>query len=197
MRHRNKFLAVLFVGITLSAWSCKKDKNEPTPAKNGEQQQGNNDQQEQITTVRLTFTNQNDLNDVVTVNWKDTDGSGGNAPTIDNLKLKAGVIYNLKTEFLDEVNNKDVTQEIKAEAGDHQVFYTIIPNANFVTIAVTDKDPGNKDLGLEGTVTVQGAAGDNGLVRVTLKHQPGSKDANINTGATDAEAEFPVDIVAP
>ena len=190
-------MAVLFVGITLLAWSCKKDKNEPAPAKNGEQQQGNNDQQEQITTVRLTFTNQNDLNDVVTVNWKDTDGSGGNAPTIDNLKLKAGVIYNMKAEFLDEVNNKDVTQEIKAESGDHQVFYTVIPKDGFLAIMTTDKDPGNKDLGLEGTATVQGAANDNGLLRVTLKHQVGNKDGNINTGATDAEAEFPVDIVAP
>ena len=187
---------MLFVGLTLLAWSCKKDKNEPAPVKNDEEQGNNNDQPKPITTVRLTFTNQNDLNDVVTVNWKDLDGSGGNAPTIDNLKLKAGVIYNMKAEFLDEVNNKDVTQEIKAEAGDYQVFYTIIPNA-LLAIAVTDKDPGNKDLGLEGTVTVQGASGDNGLLRVTLKHQPGNKDANINTGATASEAEFPVDIVAP
>lgn len=197
MLQRSKFPIVFFTCIVLLTWGCKKDKDEPCPKTENKVQPSDNEQGEQITTVRLTFTNQNDLNDVVVVNWKDLDGNGGLAPSIDSLQLKSGVVYNMKTEFLDEVNNKDVTQEIKTEGEDHQVFYVVVPNANFLDVTISDKDAGGKDLGLEGILTVQGATADTGILRVTLKHQPGKKDGNINTGTTDIEAEFPVEITAP
>lgn len=190
MKNSQKIHFLLATVAVLSLSSCTKD--DPAP-----EETLDNNPPELITTVRLQFTNQNNVNDVVSVEWKDLDGEGGNAPVIGNLQLKQGATYSLKTFFIDELNAENITDEVKEEGADHQVFYTVTPNANFLSITVTDKDVNNKNLGLEGTAQVLGNINDAGTLKVTLKHQPGMKDGNINTGETDVDVQFPVTIIAP
>lgn len=190
MKKTQKIYFLLSAAAVLSLSSCSND--DPAP-----EETLDDNPPELITTVRLQFTNQNNVNDVVTVEWKDLDGDGGNAPVIGSLQLKQGVTYNLKTFFIDEPNAENITDEVKEEGTDHQVFYTVAPVANFLSMTVTDKDANNKDLGLEGTAQVLGNLNDAGTLKVTLKHQPGIKDGNIGTGETDVEVQFPVTIIAP
>lgn len=151
--------------------------------------------QELITTVRLTYTNTNNVSDFVVVNYRDFDGAGGANPIIDNIRLKANTTYTVKTEVLNESKNPiiDLTPEILTEATEHQFFYVATP-PSMITITYTDKDSKGLPIGLN-TSQIIGAAGTAAL-RVVLKHQPGLKSANstINTGETDIEVIFPVTV---
>ena len=57
-------------------------------------------EEELITTVELTFTNDNDASDVRTASFTDLDGEGGNDPIIDNISLMADATYTLTVKFL-------------------------------------------------------------------------------------------------
>ncbi|PIQ16288.1 MAG: hypothetical protein COW67_03840, partial [Flavobacteriales bacterium CG18_big_fil_WC_8_21_14_2_50_32_9] len=80
----------LFLAATLMV-GCKKDKdspkpNNPTPPANEE---------ELITTVKITFVDTAGVEPTVTVFFRDPDGDGGNAPTqFDTIRLAANSVYN-------------------------------------------------------------------------------------------------------
>lgn len=150
------------------------------------------DEQELLTTVRLTYTNQVNITDIVKVTWKDIDGAGGAAPIIDNLNLKANTTYNVMLEVLDESKTPAVnkTPEIFSEGVQHQFFYA----SALLSVSYADKDTKNLPIGLA-TSQKTGAIGD-GKLKITLKHQPNLKSATstIATGETDIEVEFNVSV---
>ncbi len=168
-------LLLLVVCAGLLITSC--DPDNPTP-----------DDGELITSVTLTLTD-TVSSEVVTASFKDPDGPGGNEPTQeDAILLKANRVYRVSMTFLDESKNPavDVTEEIKAEGKDHVVCFTIAVGFE-VGITFTDSD-GAIPIGLE-TRWATGTAGD-GNIRITLKHQPGSKDGTCDPGETDIEVDF-------
>lgn len=176
------FLCAGLIGFVLSG--C--DKDDDTPPDN---------EQELITTVKLTLRNSVIASDVVTATWRDNDGPGGTAPIIQDLVLKPNTVYEGRVEFLDESNPgdvEDITEEVEEEDIDHQIYY-IATNAN-LTITGYNTDANNLPLGTEATFTT-GTVG-TGNLRVLLKHKPGTKAANdANTkGETDVDVTFPVRI---
>jgi YD repeat-containing protein len=178
-KHKLMLLLSLF-GFIMA--SCDKDDAPP------------DDEQELITTVKLTFTNTASTAEVVTATWRDTDGPGGAAPVITGLFLKPNTSYNGRVEFLDESNpnnTADITEEVEQEGEDHQVYYTATGN---LTVSNLNNDSKGLPLGTRATFTTTAAG--IGTLKVVLKHKPGSKAAGDQEtkGETDVEVIFPVQI---
>lgn len=179
------YTAFLLLGGLLSTTACKENAD-PEPEL----------EQELITTVVLRL-EPADKGQQVTVTWRDLDGPGGQAPVIDNLVLKPNTVYNASLSFLDESmpahGAHDITEEIRTEGSEHEVFYVVTGGANvsFAKNVQTDLDSNNRPIGLETVATT--AAASTGAVRIVLKHQPGLKTAfsTIETGETDVDVTFP------
>lgn len=184
----------LFAALfTLVFAACKKEKNE-TPTENAN---------EEITTLKLTFTNAANAADVVTATWKDLDGIAGNAPVIDKINLKANTTYTVATELLDERKNPadNVTNEIEEEGDEHRVFHLFYATGTaavkdsittVATVTALDKDSKNLPIGLDITMATKAAF--TGFLNVVVRHQPGVKDGTYGPGSTDVLTIFPIEI---
>ena len=191
MKFKNalKIKVSMLAVLALTFTACKND--DPKPP----------NEQELITTVKLTFTNTSNASDKVEATWRDIDGEGGNDPKIDKLSLKAESTYNVTVTFWDETKKpaEDVTKEIKAEDDEHQVFY--IAEGFEITYVYSDKDANKKPLGLKGKVTTKAAG--SGKLRIVLRHKlekgalgvSEGKIANAK-GDTDIDVKFDVTIRA-
>lgn len=171
------FASAAFLLASLSG--CKKDGKAPE------------NEEELITTITLTFTEIGG-SATHTYTFRDTDGPGGNAPTLnEQIILAPNKSYNCTILVLDESKSvvEDITDEIKAESDEHQFYFTPA-NVN-ITVAGLDTDDKGYPLGVK-SVWTTGAASGPGSVKVTLKHKPGVKGANdnINVGETDIEIDF-------
>ncbi|QHT69855.1 type 1 periplasmic binding fold superfamily protein [Rhodocytophaga rosea] len=175
---------LLLVLFSFLVTSCDKDEENPIEE----------NEEELITTVKLTLTNKSNASETVTATWKDPEGDG--SPIITGLTLKPGTTYDGRIEFLDEsnpANVKDITDEIEKEGDAHEIFYTVTGAA--MNVNKTDADNKGFPLGL--TTTFTAATTSSGTLTITLKHKPdGLKQAgdDINVGSTDAEPVFPVSI---
>ncbi len=179
----NRMLLVVLLALTAGFFTqCKKaSKVDP------------DDENELITTIRLHF-KQNGTTS--TFEWKDNDGDGGNAPDIDQIRLKANTTYELTTEFIDgsKTPAEDITEEILEKADEHLVVYTPAP-ASLLTYTYGDKDSRNLGIGLTGTL-VTGNTGQ-GTLKVQLRHQPPVngvpvKNGTAGPGSDDALVDFDV-----
>ncbi len=171
--------AVLFVGCT-----DDDDTSIDTPIIANEE--------ELITTVKLTFIDSSGLSKIFEFN--DPDGEGGMTPTIDTIYLSRGISYNLSTKFFDRSDPNDVediTVEIREEDDEHLICFESI-NISGLTIDIIDSD-GTYELGLSSIVEVSDSASSlNGVLKLILKHQAGVKDGTCPPGETDVEVDFSV-----
>ncbi len=109
-------LFLLLIVFSFITAGCKKDDAVP------------DDEQELITTIRLTLTNVTNSTEVVTATWRDIDGPGGAAPVITGLTLRPNVTYTGTIDFLDESqsnNPVNITDEVEEEGIDHEIFYEV------------------------------------------------------------------------
>lgn len=177
MKHVQLFAVVLFAGLIIAGCKKKKEDNE----------------EELITTVKVTLTPVAG-GTAKTFTWKDADGDGGNAPSIQEITMSPSTSYTCSLQFLDESKSpaEDKTGEVVAEGGDHQVYYE--PAAGNVTINNLNTDGGGLPLGTTST-WASGTAGTNNIV-ITLKHKPGVKAAGdaVTKGETDVQVTFPLKI---
>lgn len=170
------FPLVLFSALFLVV-ACEKDKDN-TP----------DNEQELITTVRLTFSNGAST---LVFNARDIDGDGGLAPVIDKVQLAANTTYHLEVAFLDESKTplSDLTDEVRGEGTDHLVCFTasgVVPDPTGL-----DKDSNSKTLGLTSQITT--AAAGSGTLQIVLKHLADKTAASpCSTGETDVETTFAV-----
>ena len=178
----------LFIALSLmlTITSCRKQPQIPQALIN---------EPENITKVKLTFTDSANASSISTASWSDSDGAGGNAPTVNNITLSASKTYFTTIEVLDETKNPiaKVSDEIFKEADEHQFFFTK-SNVN-VAFTYTDADANGNPLGLK--TKWRTGSNSTGNVSVILKHQPGTKVAapgNINAGSTDIDVSFQITI---
>lgn len=189
MKHKwSKQLSVLgslVLGVLmLTMTGCSKEKDRIS------------NEEELITTVSLKFTKVGDPLTSFTYTFRDTDGEGGNPPSqFDEIVLAANTSYTCTITLLNESVNpaEDITEEIEAEAEDHQ-FYFIPQGEVEVDITVTDTDSQNLPVGIVSAWETGVAS--TGIVRVVLKHKPGSKAANdpVTKGDTDIDLGFVVKV---
>ena len=165
-------------------------------------------EEEVITTVILELEDEagNDIDFV----FEDLDGDGGNAPEITSEPLAANTTYHGHIEFLNELaeeeeeeeeededehghaHGEDVTEEIREEAEEHQVFYVLSSGVDATAqYEDDDVDADGNPVGLEVIITTGDAS--TGTLTITLRHEP--KKPNDGTlsdagGETDVEVTF-------
>ncbi len=181
---------VLALAILLIS-SCKpkdEDPIAPPPPTNEE---------EVITSVTVTFSDPEIMDDVFVFKSQDLDGDGGNPPVVTTVPLPAGRALNMLVTFQNESSTPavDVTGEIEGEASAHQVFFST-GDAD-MSILYGDQDGDGLPLGLV-NVAITGAAS-SGTLTLTLRHDPdkngpGVANGDITSagGVTDVEVFFPL-----
>jgi hypothetical protein len=175
-----KSIYILLLATVL--FSCKKKEVEPT------------EENELITTVKLNFEANGSTK---TFQFKDLDGDGGTAPTVDKIVLDARKTYKLRIELLNEAATpaENITQEVSDEADEHLVVYTT--SNQIASYVYTDKDANNLPIGLIGEYTTNLA--NTGKLQVQLRHQPpvagkASKDGSPAPGSDDLNITFDLEI---
>jgi hypothetical protein len=150
-------------------------------------------EEELITTITITL-NPESEGTKVTLQKRDLDGDGPDAPTFAvSGNLVPGVTYNGSIELLNETESpaEDITEEVEKEDLDHQFFYTIASDLD-VVIDNANLDSKGNILGTEFKL-IAGAAS-SGLLTVTLRHEPTKPNTGLVDagGETDIEASFNV-----
>lgn len=180
-----KLLAALFIS-SLIFTSCSDDHD------HGDD---HDHEEELITTVIYTLTNNADATNTVVLTSTDLDGDGGLDPVETVVgNFKANAAYTGTIQLLNATENpaEDITEEVKEEAEEHEFFYS---NTAGLTILKTDEDANKNPLGVETTATA-GSAG-TGSLTVILKHEPTKPNNNTSAsagGSTDVEVTFNVTV---
>lgn len=169
-------MAVLGTGLT----AC--DSTEPDDDGAGEE--------ELITSVILTLQGGGET---FTAKASDPDGDGTDFQ-IETLTIPSGRSYTGTIGVRDDVNDEDITEEIEAEADEHQFFYeTGGADASRLTVSVTDTDGNSLPVGLAFTITVSGEEPGEATLRVILSHfDDEPKDGVTRSDETDVDVTFPV-----
>jgi len=171
-----KLLRVSFI-LPLMFVSCTKDEDPKLI-----------EEQELITTLVLTLS---DGATSQTVRWNQ---DSNNTPSI---ALQANKSYEVAVSFLDESDPgavEDLTEEIKEEADEHQVFFEFSgASIRFSSRQGDTTDSANNPLYINSTWTTTSSG--TGTVRVYLIHQPTTKTSTNRGGfggETDAAVDFTV-----
>lgn len=191
-KHLKFYALTLFAALAFS--SCTKDGAVPEVV----------NEEELITTITAVYTPVGG-GTAVTLQYKDLDGDGANAPVISvSGPFEKNKTYNGTVTFKNEATNpaQDITPEILEEGDEHQLFYQKTGTLNAFTYgtATTNFDKNGKPIGLQSVFVTTGAA--SGSLTITLRHEPNKSAANVSTGditnaagATDAEVVFSISVL--
>ncbi|RKQ51359.1 hypothetical protein BXY85_2384 [Roseivirga pacifica] len=184
MKMKNLFAVKYFLiaMLAVSIFSCDSDDPEPV------------NEEELITTLKVTFTGTGNTTGVVEAIFQDLDGEGGDNPVITNPTLMANGTYNVTVQFLNETENpaEDITEEVEEEDEEHQVFFVTAGGAE-LTYAYNDEDGDGNPVGLAGTATT-GAVG-SGTLQVLLIHEPNKGGSGVSDGdPTNAGGETDISV---
>ena len=164
---------------------------------------------EQITDIKLIFTNNSDATDIVEATAKDADGEGiEELKVLDTIELDGGKTYTLTYEIMNnlETPGEDIGEEIAEEDDEHQIFYSFSNDA-FTSLSgngnidkasdplnYEDKDDNNNPVGLVTEWETANKTLTNGSFKIQLQHQPdGIKTST--SGAGDGEDDFTLEFV--
>jgi hypothetical protein len=182
MKSTIKSILIAVIAMSVIA-GCKKD--EPAPVEDNEN----------LTTLKLKFT---ESGTTTTFSFRDLDGAGGNAPTIDKISLKPNKTYTMVVEILDESKTPAsiISDAIYEERDQHLFEYVAIP-ATILSVTTTDKDTRGLPLGL--TASVKTVAAGTGKLQVVIHHQPPVngkivKDGTFGIGSVDFDGTFEVEV---
>ncbi|SRX53899.1 type 1 periplasmic binding fold superfamily protein [Aequorivita sp. CIP111184] len=179
-----KFLATAIFATVLFV-SCSKDDDTPEPV----------NEEEVITTMTVTLA-PNGGGTPITLQTRDLDGDGPNAPVISvSGNLATGVAYNGTIVLLNETVNPPeiITEEVEEEAEEHQFFYTIGGGLE-VSTAYSNFDADGNNLGTQFTLTADATS--SGTLTFTLRHLPTKPNTGLGDagGETDIAATFNVTV---
>lgn len=147
------------------------------------------EEQELITTVVLTLSSNNAPDQ--TVRWT---LEAADAPSIS---LQANQEYEVAISFLDESDPQDIediTEEVREEADEHQVFYDFSGvTISYISGEGDTIDEDNNPVNVNTLWTVSGPG--SGSVTAYLIHEPISKTSTTRDGfggETDVQVSFPI-----
>jgi len=180
---------ILLASLTIFAACSNDDDDTPELINDGEV----------VTTAVITLTPSAGGQPII-FSSRDLDGDGPTPPEVTSGNLAANTTYSGAVTLTNELESpaEDITEEIKREDEDHQLFFQVTGQAN-TTVAYTDEDEDGNPLGLAFTLTTGGAS--NGELTVILRHlldknAPGVADGNIENagGETELNVVFPLTI---
>lgn len=189
---KNLKLSALLIIAMMAFSSCSDDDDTVIPPVNEE---------ELITTVEAVFTPSGG-GTAITLRSRDLDGDGPGAPAITvNGSFLQNTTYNGAVTVLNESVSpaENITEEIIAEAEEHQLFYQKTGNLpNFVYATSADNlDANGKPIGLKTVFTTTSAA--TGTLTIILRHEPNKAatgvaggDITNAAGSTDFEVTFSI-----
>jgi hypothetical protein len=181
--HLRALLVFSLISTMLFTLGCSSD--DPTPV----------NQEELITTLRLTFVGTGSTTETVIATFTDLDGPGGSDPVITKpVTLQANRTYSVSVEFLNEAESpaEDITEEVNSESDEHQVFF-VVSNTLNLNYQYGDTDANNQPLGLQGLVTT--AAASSGTLQVLLIHEPNKSAQGVANGdPTNAGGETDISV---
>ncbi|MBA3456507.1 MAG: type 1 periplasmic binding fold superfamily protein [Deltaproteobacteria bacterium] len=142
---------------------------------------------ELITTVILDFVPMGG-GATVTAAFTDPDGDGGDPPTIDPIDLAASMMYTTGVRFQNglETPPEEITEEIRDESDEHQVFFTGTSIDGALVHSYLDMDANGLPIGLANRFV---AARGTGTLIVTLRHLPPVNDNPIKTADLAAQVK--------
>lgn len=183
MKNLKSIGIMLIAGLIFTA--CSDDDNAPEIV----------NEEEVITTLTVTLT-PNGGGDAITLQTRDLDGDGPNAPVIQvSGNLAAGVTYSGNIVVLNETVTpaEDITEEVEEEDDEHQFFYTIGGGLD-VTTEYANFDGDGNPLGTAFTLTAGAAS--SGTLTFTLRHEPTKPNTGLGDagGETDIETTFNVTV---
>ncbi len=196
MKNYKRLPIYLFAALAFGFASCESD--DPMPENEGEV----------ITDVTLNFQeldgSGNPVGSVFSATASDPEGiEVGATPTIETVTLTKGKRYLMTIEVFNGIEEEDITEEILAEADEHQFFFLGSLFESTPPVAIYEyADPSGELIGLRGTVTVSVSPGRNTAdLRLVLRHD---LDKNV-TGASnpswpnfvEAGGETDLDILFP
>ena len=173
-------LLAAFLLANLVFISCSDDDSSPEQV----------NEEEIITTMTVTL--QPTGGTAITLQTRDLDGDGPNAPDITvSGNLTANTTYSGSIELLNETETpaEDITEEVEEEDDEHQFFF--VTTGSIASVDYTDQDGDGNPVGLSFDLTT-GDAG-SATLAVTLRHEP--KKPNDGTlsdagGETDITQTF-------
>ncbi|HLF63932.1 MAG TPA: hypothetical protein VI603_09270 [Saprospiraceae bacterium] len=180
---KNKSIITSLVFAIALINSCKND--DPAPE----------NPEELITTLNVVFTPQGG-GAVITLQFRDLDGDGGNPPVITGDTLAAQTEYHTILSFLDEstIPVADITEEILDEDEDHQFFFQL--SGVQMTHTYDDMDSNGNPIGIVNSFFTGDAA--NGTFKVILRHKPDKSAAGVANGdITNAGGETDIEVLFP
>jgi hypothetical protein len=166
--------AITLVVLICVLSACKKNSKDVA-------QPVNPNDQELITTLTLGVSSPSTPNNVQYFSYRDLDGSGGNPPKIDTIRLLQNTTYNVQLLVLDETKSPtDTTSKVIYKERD--IHHNGVPVGLKISI----------NTGSAFTIKTN-------KYKVVLKHQPGLKPTSgkgdVNLGETDVEVSFPITIL--
>jgi hypothetical protein len=179
---KNNKLILLLSAAIITLHACKKDADLPKlPQPINEP--------EVITSLTLTFIDSANASNVITANFIDNDGDGGNQPsTFDTIKLKSNTTYFTSLSIFNSIMNEEITSEIQEEANDH--LFVFKPTGVDLSVTITDIDNNTPPLPIGIKSIWRAGNTGNGAVQIILKHQPAIKDGTEAPGDTDVDLKF-------
>ena len=169
----------LYLLLSLLIFSCSKEGPEPI------------NEEELITTVQLTFKTPGITDQIV--RWQE--GSNNS----DIISLAANTQYEVEIIFLDESDPsdiEDITEEVKEEANEHQVFYQFSQLNISLEQSSSDTLDSNQNPLFVNSLWNTSEVG-TGTVRVYLIHEPVTKSSSTRdgfAGETDVAVDFLITI---
>ena len=150
------------------------------------------EEQELITTVTLEITAANQPTQ--SIRWK-VDETNNNT-----VSLKANTDYEVSIGFLDESDPgdvEDITEEVREEADEHQVFYEFSNVSVSYSISDTDTLDGDGNPVFIKSIWNASTTG-SGIIRAYLIHEPTTKNSSTRAGfggETDVEIDIPITVI--
>lgn len=144
-----------------------------------------------VTRITLTLV-QSGTTDTLGGTWDDSDGPGGQPPTIDTLKLSANAVYSGVIRIYNATVTpiEDLTSTIVSEGDQHQFFFRATVDG--IVLMPTDQDVKGLPIGQQLRLITGGAG--TGSVGIDLSHyeDPSNKDGQTPSDETDISIDFPV-----
>ena len=184
LKKHNLFILTLgLLALSIFFNACKKKVTTPP----------NPNEEELITTFKLTLVDSAGIKPTVIAQYRDLDGDGGANPIQwDTLRMQANTTYLGTIELLDESSSPvdTISNEVQDEGVDHLFCFEI--NGIQTQIQRTDLDANGLEIGLN-TKWHSGAAG-NGNINIQLRHQPDIKNGTCSVGAADIDLVFQTEV---